>query len=156
MSSTWQDRGESRELSHSTVQWQGTSGGHLVQALAQSRASFTVRAACWGLRPIKFQDRDFQTSLGNVFQCLTTVMMEKFFLYILSEFPLLHLVTIFILLLCSSEKNQTVQEHPYPCNARECKRIPAEQSPPGCTVLGLGKCHLLKGSCYCVGKQLQK
>lgn len=120
-----------------------------VSGPCSKQGQLTVRAPCSGLRPIQFWNRDFKTSKGSLFHCLTTVLMEKLFPCILPWFPSRQLVSILISLLFISEKSPALREHPDSWRAWEytCKRIPAEQSPSTCTVLWLGKCCLLKGFC---------
>lgn len=55
-----------------------------------------------------FKDRNSTTSLGCLFQCLTT-WCEFFFPYIQSEFPFLHLLPVVFLLFASAKSLAYVQ-----------------------------------------------
>jgi len=62
---------------------EGTSGEHLVQRSAQSRVSQNrlLRAASSQVFSIS-KDGESATSLGNPFQCLTTLIVKEVFSYV--------------------------------------------------------------------------
>lgn len=63
---------------------EGTQGGSVVQHLLKKRASLEqLSGPCSVSSALKVsQDRNTTTSLGNLFQCLTTVMMRNSFLFL--------------------------------------------------------------------------
>lgn len=61
------------------LRWEGTSGGHIVQARAQNRANFWVRSGCKELVLTEFeipQELVFPSLSGSLFQCFTTLFVN--------------------------------------------------------------------------------